>query len=530
MWPATSAFASGCCSESRLAASLDHPNVVPIYEAGEARRTPVHRHALRAGQRPEGGAPPRGEARARARAMAIAVQIAEALDAAHRGGLVHRDVKPSNVLLDHQDDREHCYLADFGLTQSASERGPADGAVHGQRRLRGAGADPRRRGGRPRRSVRPRLPAVRVPHRHGALPPALGAWRRSSPTSRSRRRAASERGGATCRRRSTPCSPGAWPRSPGSASRAAPRWSRPRPRRSALAAPPPRRSRGWRGARARRRRRGLAALAMAVGAAGRRRRRQAARPAGALVRVDPRHERGRPGAPASARLPRPAGGHAGRALDRRLPRRRPVALRAGRRPALQRITSNGEPRDLAALGDKVYVGGRRPLPLGGRLPLRRGDRGARGRHRPAGLRHGGRRGRGVVGRVPGRAAPQHRRGKLRKLHEVVPALPARLRRSRTLASQFRELALGEGSLWVLGRRAGSPYVAAGRAHRPDPGHDRAAASRRRPSRWPTARSGSPTASTTRWCRSTSSTGRLLSPFRWAGARAGWRRAETRCGW
>ena len=112
--------------ESRLAAGLDHPNVVPIYETGEAdgrlfiAMRFVDGTDLKALLRREGTLEP-------ARAVAIAAQVAEALDAAHRRGLVHRDVKPSNVLIDEQDGREHCYLADFGLTQAASESGPADG-------------------------------------------------------------------------------------------------------------------------------------------------------------------------------------------------------------------------------------------------------------------------------------------------------------------------------------------------------------------------------------------------------------------
>jgi YVTN family beta-propeller protein len=116
--------------ESRLAASLDHPNVIPIYEAGEddGRLFIAMRYVpggdLKARLRREGALDP-------ARAVAICGQIADALDAAHRHGLVHRDVKPSNVLLDRDGGREHCYLADFGLTQSASERGPADGQLMG---------------------------------------------------------------------------------------------------------------------------------------------------------------------------------------------------------------------------------------------------------------------------------------------------------------------------------------------------------------------------------------------------------------
>src|SRR3954468_5292486 len=116
--------------DSRRAASLDHPNVVPVYEAGQAggRLFLAMRYVagidLKALLRREGALAPE-------RAVAIAAQVADALDAAHRRGLVHRDVKPSNVLLDAADGREHCYLADFGLTQAAADRGPADGRLMG---------------------------------------------------------------------------------------------------------------------------------------------------------------------------------------------------------------------------------------------------------------------------------------------------------------------------------------------------------------------------------------------------------------
>ena len=116
--------------ESRLAAALDHPNVVPIYEAGEAegRLFIAMRYVdgtdLRALLRRHGALAPE-------RALALGGQVAEALDAAHARGLVHRDVKPSNVLVDDPGGRDHCYLADFGLTQSASDQGPADGSLMG---------------------------------------------------------------------------------------------------------------------------------------------------------------------------------------------------------------------------------------------------------------------------------------------------------------------------------------------------------------------------------------------------------------
>src|SRR5687767_6306998 len=99
--------------EPRLAASLDHPNVIPIYEAGEhdgqlylAMRF-VEGSDLRTVLEREGKLSPE-------RTLAILAQVAGALDAAHRRALVHRDVKPANVLL---DEDGHAYLTDFGSTK-----------------------------------------------------------------------------------------------------------------------------------------------------------------------------------------------------------------------------------------------------------------------------------------------------------------------------------------------------------------------------------------------------------------------------
>ena len=112
--------------ESQLAASIDHPNVIPIYEAGEAdgRLFIAMRYVegtdLRTLLREQGTLDT-------AQAARIVGQVAAALDAAHEQGLVHRDVKPANVLIARQRGTEagtHAYLTDFGLTKrSASDSG-----------------------------------------------------------------------------------------------------------------------------------------------------------------------------------------------------------------------------------------------------------------------------------------------------------------------------------------------------------------------------------------------------------------------
>jgi serine/threonine-protein kinase len=105
--------------ESRSAAAVDHPHIIPVFDAGEAdgvlflamRYVP----AGDAGSliRQSGPLPP-------ARAAAIITAVASALDAAHAAGLVHRDVKPGNMLIDARPGQaDHVYLSDFGLTKGA---------------------------------------------------------------------------------------------------------------------------------------------------------------------------------------------------------------------------------------------------------------------------------------------------------------------------------------------------------------------------------------------------------------------------
>jgi serine/threonine protein kinase len=102
-------------AEARLAASLEHPNIVPVHRGGEEngvlylamRFVPGTnlRHIIDRGPM------------ALPRVARITTDIADALDAAHTLGLVHRDVKPANILVSGPPEHEHVYLTDFGLTK-----------------------------------------------------------------------------------------------------------------------------------------------------------------------------------------------------------------------------------------------------------------------------------------------------------------------------------------------------------------------------------------------------------------------------
>src|SRR5437762_2840401 len=105
--------------ESKLAASLDHPNIVPVYDAGDQdgllyiAMACVEGSDLRALLVQEGRLPLR-------RALRIVGQIASALDAAHARGLVHRDVKPGNILVGPGD---RALLSDFGVVKELAASG-----------------------------------------------------------------------------------------------------------------------------------------------------------------------------------------------------------------------------------------------------------------------------------------------------------------------------------------------------------------------------------------------------------------------
>src|SRR5438067_350966 len=112
-------FSDRFLRESRLAASLDHANIVPVYDAGEEddllyiAMAFVDGTDLKTLIGEEGRLPLR-------RALGIVGQVASALDAAHTRGLVHRDVKPANILVGPED---RAYLSDFGAVKELASAG-----------------------------------------------------------------------------------------------------------------------------------------------------------------------------------------------------------------------------------------------------------------------------------------------------------------------------------------------------------------------------------------------------------------------
>jgi hypothetical protein len=102
--------------ECEIAASLHHPHVLPIHDAGDQDGVLYLTMGFVDGTDLRDLLDKKGRLRPK-RATRILAQVAEALDSAHAAGLVHRDVKPANVLLEDRDGKDHAYLTDFGLAK-----------------------------------------------------------------------------------------------------------------------------------------------------------------------------------------------------------------------------------------------------------------------------------------------------------------------------------------------------------------------------------------------------------------------------
>jgi len=105
--------------ESHIAATIDHPNIIPIYDAGE--EDGLLYIAMRFVQGPDLREVLKRGAFGVGRTIFLIEQLANALDAAHTRALVHRDVKPGNILIEETTD--HVYLTDFGVAKQTTARG-----------------------------------------------------------------------------------------------------------------------------------------------------------------------------------------------------------------------------------------------------------------------------------------------------------------------------------------------------------------------------------------------------------------------
>jgi serine/threonine-protein kinase len=114
-------FRKRFASESRAAAAIDHPHIIPVFEAGASEGVLYIAMRFVDGRDLRALMDRQGPLSAR-QTIRITAQIASALDAAHAHGLVHRDVKPGNILIAEGTDSEHpehAYLTDFGLTKKS---------------------------------------------------------------------------------------------------------------------------------------------------------------------------------------------------------------------------------------------------------------------------------------------------------------------------------------------------------------------------------------------------------------------------
>jgi serine/threonine protein kinase len=163
----TSSVAERRFDEARLLAQFDHPHVLPVYHAGEEEGWPYLTMRLAEGGSLR-GLLERGPRPLPGHALRLLAQVAEALDALHRRGIVHLDVKPENVLLSGPAGDERVWLADLGLARRVPREGDPASAT-------GIGtfdymAPEQRSGGEvgPAADVRVRTGAVRDADRAGA--------------------------------------------------------------------------------------------------------------------------------------------------------------------------------------------------------------------------------------------------------------------------------------------------------------------------------------------------------------------------